>query len=775
MKERISSHRWAATSWILLVIIVVFLAFRQGPAFDSSILALLPESEQQPVIQRAIDQMAERFSKRIILLVSAKNEETARTAIKSLAESLIVLPDISEVTWQINESETSKYQDELYPFRFSVIDETTRKLLLTEDYIQIKQRALHRLYSPISVGGSSIIEDPFGFFNELSLQRFSNLDLQVSDSLLKVVGAEQPSYMLIAALASDPFAPDVQHRVLETIAIQKHQLDKTAVSIDMSGMLLHAAAGANQASKEISTIGLGSLLGIIIAILCVFRRFKPLMLLLFTVSIGCISAAAVTMLVFDRVHLVTFAFGAGLVGVSIDYALHFLTERSVSPHNQIMRRLLPGLMLGLFSSVVAYAAQALAPFPGLRQMAVFSVVGLSASWLTVVLCLPLLTKQDPLKPLKAALTLDRLRKRIPRVEGNPLLMLLLLASSGIAIQALWNSSSLDDIRLLQTSPANLLAQEKRIQQALKTSSSSQFILITADSLEHCLQKEEQISIELNRLKENGQLNDYQALSQVLPSLQRQTENTILARQLYDQQLKPLYTIFNVSDKGLDTARLNFEQDVEQQLTPEVWQQHRGAKNWKDLIVLQSETSAATVIRFSGDLSHETKEQLVSLTDVDPEIFYVDQVQNISDLMGNYRGQILTWVIIAYLCVLLVLSLRYKTQVWRIVMPPFLASIFSLAILLQLEQGINLFHLMALILVLGIGLDMGIFLFETDEAAHTWLAVSLSTYTSLLAFGLLALSDTPVLHHFGLTVLLGLVFVWLLTPTARKNNRTDSQI
>ena len=77
--------------------------------------------------------------------------------------------------------------------------------------------------------------------------------------------------------------------------------------------------------------------------------------------------------------------------------------------------------------------------------------------------------------------------------------------------------------------------------------------------------------------------------------------------------------------------------------------------------------------------------------------------------------------------------------------------------------------MALILVLGIGLDMGIFLMETDEAPYTWLAVSLSTYTSLLAFGMLAWSDTPILHHFGLTVLLGLAFVWLLTPLMRKKD------
>ena len=59
-----------------------------------------------------------------------------------------------------------------------------------------------------------------------------------------------------------------------------------------------------------------------------------------------------------------------------------------------------------------------------------------------------------------------------------------------------------------------------------------------------------------------------------------------------------------------------------------------------------------------------------------------------------------------------------------------------------------------------------FLAETGEASQTWLAVSLSTWTSLLAFGLLALSRTPVLHHFGVTVAIGLGLVWLLSPTMR---------
>ena len=106
------------------------------------------------------------------------------------------------------------------------------------------------------------------------------------------------------------------------------------------------------------------------------------------------------------------------------------------------------------------------------------------------------------------------------------------------------------------------------------------------------------------------------------------------------------------------------------------------------------------------------------------------------------------------------SLCFRWNTWRVVLPPLFAATATLGLMTMIEGGFNLFHVMALILIIGIGLDTGIFLYETSGATHTWLAVSLSVFTSLLAFGLLALSKTPVLYHFGLTVLIGLLLVWL---------------
>ena len=104
------------------------------------------------------------------------------------------------------------------------------------------------------------------------------------------------------------------------------------------------------------------------------------------------------------------------------------------------------------------------------------------------------------------------------------------------------------------------------------------------------------------------------------------------------------------------------------------------------------------------------------------------------------------------------------QAFLIVLPPFIAGCAGLAVTVLTGVPLNLFNLLALLIVLGIGLDASIFLFDSKGSAHTWLAVNLSTLTTLFAFGLLGLCLTPVLHYFGITILLGIFFIWLVAPS-----------
>ena len=82
------------------------------------------------------------------------------------------------------------------------------------------------------------------------------------------------------------------------------------------------------------------------------------------------------------------------------------------------------------------------------------------------------------------------------------------------------------------------------------------------------------------------------------------------------------------------------------------------------------------------------------------------------------------------------------------------------------EPLQLFGVLAQLLLLGIGVDYGIFLLEHRDDGASWLAVCLGAASTLLAFGLLALSATPALHGFGLMLLLGIGSVWLLSPCLR---------
>src|SRR5262249_10881846 len=83
-----------------------------------------------------------------------------------------------------------------------------------------------------------------------------------------------------------------------------------------------------------------------------------------------------------------------------------------------------------------------------------------------------------------------------------------------------------------------------------------------------------------------------------------------------------------------------------------------------------------------------------------------------------------------------------------------------------EVPINLFTLLALWLVLGLGIDYGIFIRHgqsSSEAASTptaILSVTLSACTTLLAFGTLAFSATPFIRTIGLTLLCAIMLSWL---------------
>ena len=122
------------------------------------------------------------------------------------------------------------------------------------------------------------------------------------------------------------------------------------------------------------------MLGIIVMTWIAFRSLKPIAWVIVSVAIGCLSALSVCWVVFDRIHLLTLVFGASLIGGAQDYGTYFYATDSprmrvnLTHGNYCVGS--PALTLALATTVIGYLGLALTPFPGLRQVAVFSAVGL---------------------------------------------------------------------------------------------------------------------------------------------------------------------------------------------------------------------------------------------------------------------------------------------------------------------------------------------------------------------------------------------------------------
>jgi predicted exporter len=472
-------------------------------------------------------------------------------------------------------------------------------------------------------------------------------------------------------------------------------------------------------------------------------------------------ALTVTALVFGKVHLVTLVFGASLVGVAEDFGIHYFASRADSPQlapRALMDKLWPGMALALATSVVGYAVLALVPFPGLRQMALFSSVGLIAAFITVDAWFPALAgRQRAMTPLaeQIAATL-RWRPTPPRsLSGWAIaVFLLLLGAAG-----LMRLQGRDDLRQLQSSPVELLASQRQVQDLLRWPSPGQFFLVSADDEQGLLQREEALTASLARLRQGGLALGWTAVSDWVPSMARQRRAADLL-----ERVEP--AVVAAVGAALDEQFERLAPPQPPALLPQTLLGQRAGAALRGLWLGQVSTSPprwASVVLLSGLNATTPLDEVARAGDGLAGVRWVDRVAGISALLARYRTAMSALLVAGFIAVAAALWLRFRADAWRALLPSVLATMFSLAVLGWLGEPLQLFNVLALILLLGIGVDYGIFLVEHRGERSAWLAVVLGAASTWLSFGLLSLSATPALHAFGLTMALGVAAVTVMSP------------
>jgi predicted exporter len=146
---------------------------------------------------------------------------------------------------------------------------------------------------------------------------------------------------------------------------------------------------------------------------------------------------------------------------------------------------------------------------------------------------------------------------------------------------------------------------------------------------------------------------------------------------------------------------------------------------------------------------------------------LDMKEASESLVAAYRGRVLAALGVAALLLVATvwIALRQPRRVVRVLLPMALTTLLILAVLRGFGVELNLFHLVALILAAGLGLDYALFFDhagdDRDDQLRTLHALIVCSLMTLLVFSLLALSSIPVLRAIGSTVAIGVLGNFML--------------
>lgn len=744
MNDAAGGMRFAAPALLLVLgLTVLFGASRFFQPFHltTDLNDLAPALSRDADLQRAVDAVAGSIQNRFIVALAGPDRDVLDGLGANLMQALGDLPGVAVIT----PAEQRDYLvGAMAPYRFNLLTAAQRALLEAGDGDAIVDRALAGLYG--LAPAPRLLEfaaDPLGWYSEYLAETGSALAIDGD-------GPGNPDaasvFVIHGVMAGGALDGEVQGQLLEALSEFGSLLNAGYPEVRMlrSGVVFHAAHAASRAKTDINRISTLSLAGIAVLLLAAFLSLRPMVLPFLSVAVGIGFGVAVTHLVFGSLHILTLVFGASLIGVVVDYALHFSYHRAGGDgdHAALGR----AMVLSLMTSLTGYAALGLAGLDALARVAVFSCAGLVAAWLTVtgagdrILGDGLRINPRLIPPLVGAI--DRVAGAVAR--WTPLLVLIPLGLATLLM--LRGVPPGDDPRYFFSTDAGLAAEEAELARRIGSREPGRYFLVRGDDMNGLYRG-------LADLRSATPAGTILGINDWLPAPEVQLLNHGLQAALFrhDGAVAKLVARLGLPDDADNSAAYDYlisagevadplalfgpDQGVLPSLVFPVGDRLYGAALITD--AAQIGDPAAIAERVEG-------------------AEYIDTAGRAGETLRKQR-QTAQWMLLtAFVLVALLMLARYRHPgALAMLLVPACGVLGALTFLGLTGTPLTLFHVMALFLVLGLGMDYVIFSVEMRAHPDSMKqAVFLSAVTSLLAFGLLALSDTAVVRALGATVLVG---------------------
>lgn len=634
-----------------------------------------------------------RYSSKINVIIEADSAEKAeQTAFEFYNKT-------DRTTFKTECFDTSKILENYAKYNTNLLSNETAKKLEQHKYSEVEAEAFVRLYDPMGFMLLPLNEDPFMLFTDYvkSFGTGNPDEFEINGKYYKILSLEVQT--------DTALSPEILNGKIKNLVSLQKDLSIDGCEIYLTGAPVHSYYASSKSMIEINIICILSIIFIIGLCKYYFRNTKLLLPIGTSLGLGMLSGYIAASIVFPEIHVLTFVFSTTLLGICIDYSLHYFIEKDLS-------KIFKSLTVSMLTTVSAFAVLLFSGVELLKQISVFTMTGLLNVYLIVVLFYPLL-KFD-YTPRQINFLLNETVKKIIAV-------IVVFVAAGGMISLKFN----DDIRNMYIPSKKLLAAEKLLAEITGGDKKTSFAVVEGKNMQDILQKEEWICDNLTGI-------NYQALSKFIPSENRQKKNFELRQNLYKHSLKT-YATFLTN---------------------------------KEINKLLSENPPQKFLEFdktfpfSNFLIGENSSVIVLYDFNRPEIItqnggkYVDVQKDISEKIRTCRQSCIKILPAVFALVFLLLACLYKPlSAAKILAPSIISAAFAIGLLNLIGEPISLFHILAVFLIIGFGLDYSVFRASGVENSSD--AVLLSCTTTVFSFFLLACTSFKLISSLGFILSAGL--------------------
>jgi predicted exporter len=755
------SARGQVVIWLLVLAVAAWLVWRAPVGADLS--AFLPRSPS-PAQQLLVDELREGAVSRLLL---AGLEGAPPERLASLSEALRMQLAADPAFAYVNNGAQALLEADgrfLREHRYVLSEQVTAERFSPRGLRAALQDDLALLASPTSIFLTQMLpSDPTGEF----LALLETLRPHGGPGKHNGVwfSREGKRALLVIQTRAAGFDLDAQQSAIARVraAFAHAAAGDRSIQLLLSGPAVFAVQARATIIEDATRLAGMGLVAIAVLLLVVFHSVRVLALTLLPVVSGAIVGAAAVALGFNAIHGVTLGFGVTLIGEAVDYAIYLFAHMGhAEPAERALRRLWPTLLIGMLTSVVGFGALVFSGFPGLAQLGVFSIAGLVAAALVTRFVLPaLVPARFGVRSIEAVaqplLALGRSGRRL-----RWLLLLALIAAIGWLAwrgEAVWD----DQLEGLSPVPQAEKALDRSLRADLNAPDVGQMVIVSAQSAEEALERAERAGAVLEKLRGEDALTGFDSPARYLPSASTQR-----ARRAALQDAATLQRNLSEAARGLPFRADAFDPFLQQADTA----RRRGLLTRDDLrgtgfalrvdsLLVERRGTWFAVLPLRG-VSREPAIAAALATLPEGHAVLLNVKRESDALYQGYRLRALHFALFGAgaIAVLLLLSLRSVRRTFEVLAPLAAAVIATCAVLSLAGVRLNLFHLVALLLVVGVGSNYALF-FEREtlaagDARRTLAAVFLCNLSTVIGFGLLAFARSPVLAAMGQTVALGTI-------------------